>query len=129
MGRLIDELSENHRDAFASLRKDVQQTLGAKPKLEWMGITWKWCESTPPPDPSGKLLAVHLIPDPETPRVALTIATAFFETHAPASLPRPLQAGLGDAVSIGRQTWCEWPVASRDVAEAVLKLITLTQEQ
>ncbi len=124
MDSLLGAIDPAAAEHFIAMRRRVLAELGRKPKLEWMGITWRWCETIIPAD-AGPLSAVYLVPDPGGPRVALTLSRAFFDQHPPAALPRTLHAGLGDATCIGGLTWCEWVVGARETAEAVFQLIAL----
>lgn len=119
---LMGEIDPAMRQIFADLRDRVLSTLGRKPRLEWMGITWHWCETLTPAE-GGMISTVRLVPDPAAPRVAVTISRRFFELHPPATLPKALLAGLTEAPCIGNQSWCEWRVTSKEMGEAIAELI------
>ena len=120
---LIDQLEPEEKRLFMDLRRSIVKALGVKPKLEWLGISWRWCEVFSPD--GGLLMGVHLIPDPQNPRVALTLSAAFFENMPPSQLPKCLTAGLSNATAIGHQAWSEWAIDSPDMVEAVVELVTL----
>lgn len=121
---LIGELDPEARVFFEDLRRSILKLLKKKPKLEWMGMSWCWCETTTLDD-GGMLLAVHLVGDPQNARIAITLSTAFFEKHPPSKLPKQLHSGLGVATCVGHQTWCEWPINSQEIIDAVLDVIEL----
>ncbi len=121
---LQDQLDPEAQVFYKKIRSSIVAALGKKPKLEWMGITWHWCEHTKP-DPSGMLQSIHLIPDPQSPRVALTLSTTFFSTNPPSSLPKHLHSGLSTATAIGHQTWCEFPLNSQEAIDSVETLFKL----
>lgn len=121
---LLEELDPEVQGLYQDLRKSTINTLKQSPKLEWIGVSWQWCEQTEL-EPGGMLIAVYLIPDPESPRVALTFSTSFFEHNPPSTLSKLLHAGLSTARTIGHQTWCEWPISSQDQIEAIIETMML----
>tara|TARA_R110002111_G_C5954764_1_gene368866 strand:- start:804 stop:1253 length:450 start_codon:yes stop_codon:yes gene_type:complete len=112
-GKLIDEL-----------RREVASLLCKKPTLEWLGLTLKWCETTTPGD-GGDLFAVHVVPDPVTPRVMIKASTAFFEHHSMTDMPRVLLGGFELATTIGHQTWIEFPAQTSEQISAIGQFIEL----
>lgn len=123
---LIGQLDPEAQVFFKDLRQSLVNTLAKKPKLDWMGVTWHWCEITTL-DAGGMLIAVHLVPDPHNPRVGVTLSTAFFEGTPPSKLPKYLHAGLSTATAIGHQTWCEWSIGSQEAVDAIKELLSLVQ--
>lgn len=122
--KLADELSPEDRALYQDLRKSIAGLINAKPKLEWLGLSWCWCELTALDDTSP-LIAIHLIPDPQNPRVALTLSTAFFDANPPSKLPKGLHGGLSTATAIGHQSWCEWPIGSQELVQSIQEVIKL----
>lgn len=104
------------------LRRSLAEKLDKKPRIEWMGITWHWCESTTPEN-AGMLSAVYLIPDPDNPRIAITVARAFFDNNPPYKLPKQLHSGLTAATCVGHQTWCEWSITNQESCDAIIQII------
>ncbi|PCI09270.1 hypothetical protein COB72_06800 [bacterium] len=124
LASLVKGLDPESRPMYENLRKSIVKIVGTKPKLEWMGLRWRWCELTSLDD-TRSLIAVHLIADPENPRVALTLSTAFFDAHPPSKLPKGLHSGFTTAPAIGHRTWCEWPIGNQENADALKEMITL----
>lgn len=122
---LIKELGDEDQARMTGLRQSIRDITGTKPKLEWQGITWCWSETTPI-DPGRNLLEVQFIPDPENPRVGITLSTSFFEKHPPSKLPKSLYPGLTVSTAIGHQSWCEFAVQSDESVEAISELLTLS---
>ena len=120
------QLEPENQGFYKDLRTSLAEILAKKPKLEWMGLTWHWCEVTKP-EAGGMLIAAHLIPDPTNPRIAITLSTAFFKSNPPAKLPKFLHNNLNNATAIGHQAWCEWPISSQDGVDAIVELITISQ--
>ncbi len=123
---LIGQLDPEARGFYKDLRRSLVEILNKKPKLDWMGVTWHWCEITTF-DAGDMLIAVHLVPDPLNPRVGVTLSTAFFDSTPPSELPKYLHAGLGTATAIGHQTWCEWAIGSQEAVDAIKELLLLAQ--
>ncbi len=121
---LIGALDPQTRALYQELRRAVLKELKKKPKLEWMGLSWCWCECTPLED-GGLLSAVYLVSDPANPRVALALSTVFFESHPPHTLPKVLHGGFEQATCVGHRTWCEWAIVSEDLVAGVLEVIAL----
>jgi len=124
---MIGELDPTVRGLYEDLRNSLLETLGVKPRLEWMGITWNWCETVAIED-GGLLSAVHLIPDPENPRVAIALSTVFFEKYPPSKLPKALHAGLGNATCVGHRSWCEWALSSNEAVDSIQQVIELAHQ-
>ncbi len=121
---LIGALDPESRVLYESLRRAVFKKVKKKPKLEWMGLTWCWCECTHMED-GGLLGGVYLVCDPEHPRVGLALSTAFFESHPPHTLGKALQGGFEQATCVGHRTWCEWAISSQELVDGVLEVIAL----
>jgi len=121
---LIGELDPETGKLYQDLRQTIVRILNKKPKLEWLGLSWCWCETTTFND-GGMLLAVYLVGDPLNPRIAIMLSTSFFETHPPRTLPKSLHTGLGVATCVGHQTWCEWSVNTQEVVDDIRKVIEL----
>ena len=119
---LLSELEPSICPLVEELRRSIAEKLDKKPRIEWMGITWHWCESTTPEN-AGMLSAVHLVPDPDNPRIALTLSRVFFDDHPPSKLPKPLHSGLSNATCVGHQTWCEWSITNQESKDAILQII------
>jgi hypothetical protein len=124
METLLGDLGEDNRPLVELMRQRTLKLTGKKPKLEWLGMSWNWCETTKF-DEKSKLMAVQLIPDPSNPRVALTISTSFFESHPPSKLPKQLHQGLSNATCIGQTSWCECSLSSAESIEAIETVIGL----
>lgn len=127
MKRLIGDLEPEMGKLIEEVRKNVLSTLKKKPTLEWLGLTMRWCETTTPPE-GGKLMSVHIVPDPSIAKVVLMVSTAFFEQHSPAELPKSLHSGLELATTIGHRTWIELPVHSAEAARSVEAFIELVHD-
>lgn len=119
---LIGALDPEAGALYQELRRSVLKRVKKKPKLEWMGLTWCWCECTAVDD-GGMLGGVYLVCDPANPRVALSLSTAFFEAHPPHTLPKVLHSGFEQATCVGHQTWCEWRISSQELVAGVIEVI------
>lgn len=121
---LLSELGDENEARMTGLRQSIRDITGIKPKLDWHGITWCWSETTSM-DSSSNLLEVQFIPDPESPRIGLTLSTVFFEKHHPTKLPKSLYPGLTTSTAIGHRSWCEFAVQSDETAQSISELLTL----
>ncbi len=121
---LIGALSPEAGALYTELRRAVLKQIKKKPKLEWTGLTWCWCECTHIEN-GGMLSTIYLVSDPENPRVALALSTTFFDSHPPQTLPKVLHCGFERATCVGHLTWCEWTINSEDLVMGVLELIAL----
>lgn len=74
------------------------------------------------------LEAVYMIPDPLNPRVAITLSTAFFESHPPSMLPKALHNGLSTATCVGHRSWCEWSISTQEASQAVREIIEMAYQ-
>jgi uncharacterized protein DUF3788 len=123
---LSNGLDDDARARYARLKKALVDGLGTKSKLEWMGMSWGWCETIRGRD-GGMLIGVHLIASPEQVRAAMTLSTAFFEQYRLETLPRSLHDGISTATCVGHQTWCEWAIGSQEAVDAVIELAMLAR--
>jgi len=122
---LIGELEPESGVLINDLRRSILKIVKKKARVEWMGMSWGWCEHTAL-DKGRMLIGVHVVCDPKNPRVAVTLATSFFEKFPPSVLPKLLHSGLGVASCIGHQTWCEWGIGSQEMSDALVEFIKLS---
>lgn len=110
---LLADLDKERAALIEKTYKSINSTLGTKPRLTWLDLPWRWSFEYTCPD-HGLLENIFLIPDPESPRIAVTIRSTFFEKHAPDTFPKLLRAGMAAGVLINHQTWCHWDLTDKD---------------
>ncbi|MFG0299372.1 MAG: hypothetical protein ACF8K1_07225 [Phycisphaerales bacterium JB047] len=126
MHGLIEKLSSDHRKAITTVRDWLRDQTKGKGNLSYVDVAWHWCEQYElEEDDAGDLAGVYLIPDPEGPKVAVSCRRRFFESGTTPQLPKALHAGLGTGVCVGPLAWCEWNVANKDDAEALIAMLDL----
>lgn len=86
--------------------------------VRWKGTPWRWTIQIDYPDGHA-----CLVPDPESPRVAIALSAGFFAEHPPETLPRPARDLLLNAVSVGEVVWSEWSLGSPGSSEAILDVL------
>jgi hypothetical protein len=124
MEELLEELPGEVRSGMEMLRGWVRGTLGGDGERAYYDVAWRWCESyTFRPEGSDMLQTVHLIPDPDSARVAVSCQRRFFEQQPLPSIHKSLQGGLGDAVCVGPVAWCCWTIHGPESAEALRGLL------
>ncbi|CAN0557113.1 unnamed protein product [Laminaria digitata] len=124
MEELLEALPAEARKAMETLREWVHGSLGGVGRLTYYDVAWRWCETYElRPEGSDLLQTVHLIPDPESPRVALSCQRHFFEQQPLPAIHKSLQSGLGDAVCVGSLAWCCWGMNAPETAAALQELL------
>jgi hypothetical protein len=111
---LLAQLNAEHAALFEKSYKSITSTIGSKPKLVWLDLPWRWSFEYTCPE-HALVEHAYLIPDPELPRIAATVRSAFFEKHAPDAFPKVLRPGIASGVLINHQTWCHWELADSEV--------------
>ncbi|MGV6814526.1 MAG: hypothetical protein ACWA5W_05885 [Phycisphaerales bacterium] len=125
--QLIDGLDPERRELYKAMASRLKERMGGKSTPTWLGARWKWCEVWTSKDQSW-VDTIALIPNPDSTQIAMKISSAFFTNHAPTSLPKSLHSGFSNAISIGHQCWCEWPIASAESIETLDSLIEMILE-
>ena len=121
---LLAGLGKEHAALFEKAYRAVAAATDSKPKVTWLGLPWMWSFEYACPS-HGLLEQIYLIPNPESPLIAATIRSAFFEKNSPDSFPKLLRPGIGAGVLVNHQTWCSWELADKEVLSDFLDLISL----
>ncbi len=121
---LIAGLDEDREATYQQMITQFSKLMPSNPSIEWLGVRWRWCNVWTNQTQSW-LDTLAIIPDPDGIRIAAKLSTSFFVSHPPSSLPKALHASMSTAVSIGHQTWCEWPMNSQDAISSICTLIEL----
>ena len=126
MEALIGALPKDRQAGMETVRAWLAEHTKTRPELAYVDSSWCWCERYVLKEPGvGDLCEVCLIPDPERARVGISCQRHFFEKHDMRSLPRSVQAELGEGVCVGHLAWTECGVGSATEAQGVCDLLRI----
>ncbi|MBL4591275.1 MAG: hypothetical protein JKY96_04880 [Phycisphaerales bacterium] len=119
---LLAEMDKEQGSLFDKAYQELADATGSSPSLTWMGLPWCWSYAYACPS-SALIETVYLLPDPNSPKIALSIRSTFFEQNPPDTLHKALHAGIASGVLINHQTWCQWEIAPPELLGPIVDLI------
>lgn len=122
---LTAEIDPQHAPAWAAIQKRIGGLEGLTEDLKWMGIPWRWTITFK----DGARDVVHLIPDPDAPRLAIPIAVEQITGLDTKKLPRTVRDGLARARVVGGIAWAEWEVTSQAAATDLGKFLAKLERE
>lgn len=110
---LLSALPEDSRVEMERARKRL-----GRPSVRWNGLPWRWTVRLERDSGSAAL-----IPDPEAPRIALSLPTGFFAEHPPEGMSRQHRELLVRAVVVADVVWSEWSLGVPGACDTVLDFV------
>lgn len=84
----------------------------ATESIMWLGVPWRWTLAYRHPTAASERV-VYLVPDPESPRLAVALEPDILATIDLKAKHRFLRDGLAGGTRVGDRVWTEWPLTSK----------------
>lgn len=116
---LIAEVPDPHDRVLTDTTDWLDRVDGFDCEVRWMGLPWRWTIVYREDDRD----ALFVIPDPESPKIAMQIGVNTLAEADMRRLSRPVREGLARARVVGQTVWAEWDLSTPGLAANLDELV------
>ncbi|MEM0983875.1 MAG: hypothetical protein AAGI17_07990 [Planctomycetota bacterium] len=120
---LTSALEPESAEIVSGLLGKLDEAGLAQPRIEWMGLPWRWTLVCQPADEATA--PVYVVCDPENPRVATRVETPVLESLPAKKFQRPVREALAVGRQVGSSLWVEWSLESAACADDMVNLVEI----
>ena len=117
---LLGQYEGNARSLAETALAELEQITGAKPSLEWLGLSWKWTLVARVPGETEP--SAYFVPTPDWPSIALPVPLPIAEDILHRRGSKYLRDVLVHATQVGQTRWAQWSIQGKAQLADVLRL-------
>ncbi len=119
---LLDQYEGPAQSLARTALDQLEKIAGQPPKLEWLGLSWKWTLVYEVPGESEP--SAYLVPTPDWPSIALPVPIPIAEDILTRRGSKYLRETLVHACQVDQIRWAQWAIQGKAQLADVLKLTT-----